>query len=88
MSPREDYILFLDLETTGVDVPKDEIIEVGLSLVSTEEGYPEVGSFSRVIIPSDEAFLRMVNKPVVLEMHQKNGLFNEIIQFRGARGHR
>lgn len=82
MPPREDLILFLDLETTGVDVPKDEIIEVGLSMVSTEAGYPEVGSFSRVIIPGDEAFLRMVNKPVVLEMHQKNGLFDEIVALK------
>lgn len=85
MPPREDLILFLDLETTGTDIPKDEIIEVGLSLVSTEPGYPEVGSFSEVVLPSDDAFLRMMDKKVVREMHQANGLLDEVVQLREDR---
>ncbi len=88
MSPREDIILFLDLETTGTDVPNDNIIEIGLSLISTdvESGYPEIGSFSEVILPSDTAFVRMMDKKVVREMHQTNGLLDEIISLREERG--
>lgn len=82
MPPRDDLILFLDLETTGTDVPKDEIIEVGMSLVSTEEGYPEVASFSSIVLPSDAALIRLMDKKVVREMHQANGLLDEIIEVR------
>lgn len=82
MPPREDMILFLDLETTGVDEDRDDIIEVGLSMVSTEEGYPEIGHFNRVIFPSDGAFLRLMDKKVVREMHEANGLLAEILRLR------
>lgn len=78
MPPREDFILFLDLETTGTDEDKDNIIEVGCSLISTEEGYPEVSSFSAMSYPSDEAYGRMMNKQVVREMHEVNGLLEDL----------
>lgn len=80
MPPRDDLILFLDLETTGVDVPQDEIIEVGLSMVSTEAGYPEIGRYSHIVIPSEEAFNRMMAKDVVRKMHEVNGLLREIVE--------
>lgn len=78
MPPRKDFILFLDLETTGVDAELDSIIEVGLSMVSTEEGYPEVGSFSRVVLPRISSYNRMLSVDVVREMHEKNGLLQEV----------
>lgn len=78
MAPRTDLILFLDTETTGVEVPQDEIIEIGLSLVSTEAGYPEVDSFTSIIIPKDSAWERMMKNDVVRKMHQSNGLLDEL----------
>ena len=78
MPPREDLILFLDLETTGVDEEKDNIIEVGLSMLSTEPGYPEVGYYTHIIFPDDEAYERMVGKDVVWKMHRGNGLIDDL----------
>ena len=86
MPPREDLILFLDLETTGVDEEKDDIIEVGLSLVdATKDDYPEIDAYSCVINPSDSAFVRMMDKRVVREMHEANGLMDTILNFRETR---
>lgn len=81
--PREDLVLFLDLETTGSDKEHDEIIEIGISALDmTKDGYPERASFTSIIVPSDAAFLRMMNKKVVREMHTKNGLLDEIVAER------
>lgn len=81
--PRQDLILFLDLETTGTDEYKDAIIEVGMVMLdATKPGYPEIGTFSRVIIPGDSAYLRMIDKKVVREMHEANGLLDEIQYYR------
>ena len=77
MPPREDLILFLDLETTGVE-EQDEIIEVGMSMVETTEGYPEVGTFSLLALPSPDAFQRMLDKDVVRKMHEDNGLLTDL----------
>jgi oligoribonuclease len=77
--PREDLILFLDLETTGTDENLDEIIEVGvIALDATSPGFPEVGYFSHIIAPSRDAFDRMDSKQKVRDMHKKNGLYDEI----------
>jgi oligoribonuclease len=78
MPPREDVILFLDLETTGVDESKDEIIEIGLSLVETTEGFPEKAALSIVVQPGGLAFSRMMANKVVREMHEANGLLDVI----------
>lgn len=82
MPPRDDLILFLDLETTGTDVPEDNIIEVGLSLLSADEGYPEVAAFSSIVMPSKDAFDRLMRKRVVREMHKANGLLDELLELR------
>lgn len=82
MPPRDDVILFLDLETTGVDERLDNIIEIGMSLVSTQEGYPEISAFSLVVEPTDNAFLRMMQNDTVRNMHDANGLLDEIQQLR------
>jgi oligoribonuclease (3'-5' exoribonuclease) len=83
MPPREDLIVFLDLETTGTDAEKDDIIEIGMVMLdATKPDYPEIGSFSRVIMPDDQAFLRMIDKKVVREMHEANGLLDKIMDIR------
>jgi oligoribonuclease len=85
MAPREDLIVFLDLETTGTDEEKDDIIEIGMVMLdATKPDYPEIGGFSRVIMPDDQAYLRMLDKRVVREMHEANGLLAEIVKVREA----
>lgn len=80
--PRTDLILFLDCEMTGPD-EEDEVIEIGISVIETE-GLTEVDSFQSVVLPSDKAFLRMIDRPVVRQMHQENGLLDDIIRNRGV----
>lgn len=81
MPPRTDLILFVDLETTGNDDDKDEIIEIGLAMIDTED-FEEVAHFSRVIKPSNEAFIRLIENPIVYEMHKANGLLDDIIALK------
>lgn len=75
--PRDDLILFLDLETTGVDETVDEIIEVGIVMLDAKT-LEELSSFTQVIAPTDSAYARMEGKDVVRKMHEKNGLANVI----------
>lgn len=77
MPPRDDLILFCDLETSGVVEGDDEIIEVGISLWSWP-AWHEIGSFSSIVIPSRQARARMEAKDVVRNMHRENGLSAEI----------
>lgn len=73
--PRDDIILWLDLETTG---NKDDALILEVGIVATGPG-PE--------FPVKEAFLGIINHKVplfplmddvVLSMHQKNGLLDDI----------
>ena len=73
MMPREDLILFLDLETTGSDEDLDEIIEVGIVMLDAKT-LEEIDSFTEVIAPNDNAYLRMEDEDVVRKMHEVNGL--------------
>jgi len=79
MPPREDIALFLDLETTGSDKELDEIIEIGVvALDTTKEDVPEIRAFSSIVLPSAKAMHRLLSKKVVREMHEKNGLLDEL----------
>lgn len=81
--PRKDLILFCDLETTGTDKDKDEIIEVGIVAYRWPE-FVEDSALSIVIQPSVEAFERMDGKAEVREMHKANGLYDEIVSQQGV----
>ena len=79
MAPRTDLILFLDLETTGVDSELDNIIEFGGVMLNADEaGFPEIGAVSIVTRPNVTAYNRLLEKDVVREMHEKNGLLSVI----------
>ena len=74
------YILWLDLETTGSDLivkgskdARHEIIEVGAAI--TDLGLNVLSSRSYVL-GFDIAYENL--KPVVLEMHTKNGLWKDV----------
>ena len=75
--PNDKYILFLDTESTGSDVNKDEMIEIGLVLLDADT-LEEVDTFNAVITPSQKAFNRMMNNKVVHDMHAANGLIDDL----------
>lgn len=81
--PRNDIVLFCDLETTGVDRELDDIIEVGIAIYAWP-AFEEVAALSMNILPRPSAFERMNAKDEVREMHKKNGLFDEIVAGIGA----
>ncbi len=75
--PRNDIILFLDTETTGVE-EEDELIEIGVVMLRADT-LEEIDYFQSIIVPSKEGFDRINAKSVVREMHMKNGLYSAII---------
>ncbi len=66
-------LLWLDLETTGTDETKDSIIEVGV-IATTADTLDEIGEWTAIVRPTDEAFGRLLRTPVVRDMHTANGL--------------
>lgn len=80
MAIRDDLILWLDLETTGSTIECD-VIEIGLAL--TNKKLEVIDTFSQVIRPIHPEQLLSL-EPVVLDMHTKNGLLNDIIQQKGV----
>jgi len=68
----EDYLLFLDLETTGNDAERDHVLECGYVLVE-RASLDEVGHGSSLILaPAPVSML--IRDPFVVDMHTKNGL--------------
>jgi oligoribonuclease len=67
----------LDLEATGLDCTKGSILELGIAVFN--KNLELEGSFNRVITPLpgyEDDFSKL--DPVVVEMHTKNGLFDDI----------
>lgn len=77
-TPPDHPLLWLDLETTGVDETKDSIIEVGV-VVTTSSLSIDLGEWVSYAKPTDEALGRMMRTPAVLEMHEANGLYDELM---------
>lgn len=73
--PRDDVIVFLDLETTG-NTDLDEIVEVGLVLTTND--FDIIGDFKRVLAPTLDGMARIRARNVVLEMHTTSGLLDEL----------
>lgn len=66
-------ILFLDLETTGLDPKRDHIIEV--AVIATTDGMHKIGEFSWVVpLPEDASPIH----PRVVEMHTTSGLWQAV----------
>jgi oligoribonuclease len=78
------YLLWLDLETTGLEPQSDRILEVGC--VFTDVELNELGTFHRVLSYGEE-FMRAHCADVVLQMHEQSGLLAEVTgPFPGASG--
>jgi len=65
-------IVFLDLETTGLDPQKDLILEIGIVIVSRRLGYVPGGVFGRQISTDVTC-----TDPHVHDMHTRNGLLDD-----------
>lgn len=67
-------LLWLDVETTGLDPKRESLLEVGA--IVTDERLVELGRFSSLVRPRDGALDGMI--PVVREMHEGSGLLEEL----------
>lgn len=81
-----DALLWVDLETTGSNEKKDCIIEVGAIL--TDPKLHTLWEFERVVSPKPLGLGRLLQNPVVKEMHERNGLLERILGgFANAAAH-
>lgn len=71
---RSQPILWLDLETTGLDVNHDRILEV--AAVLTDGDLRVIESYHAVLKWSEEALEHLITEPEVWEMHSRNGLID------------
>lgn len=91
MAPRDDIILWLDLETSGSELETSVILEVGICITDQTPQLNELATFTTIIQHphgSDEAATNedvlnafpypMNMDKVVLDMHTKNGLLKDI----------
>jgi oligoribonuclease len=69
-----EYIVWLDLEMTGLHVESDKILEI--AMIITNWDLQEVARDSWVIHHSDEVLATMI--PFVTKMHTDNGLIKDI----------
>jgi len=73
------YYLFADTEGTGLDLERDEIIEIALILTRAQTLEP-VERYYSLVQPTPDGLLRLVQTPAVIKMHTKNGLLLELIE--------
>jgi oligoribonuclease len=83
--PLRNHLLWTDLECTGSDEEDDEIIEIGCVL--TDFTLDELDSWTSVVKPSAAALGRMMQNDVVREMHEKNGLLDDVLRQKNPRIH-
>ena len=77
--PAPPRMVWIDIETTGLDVDRDAVLEVGC--VITDGALEAVGHRSFVIKTNPHALEQM--HPVAKEMHEANGLLDAIRKGEG-----
>ena len=70
-------LLWLDFETTGLDLGKDQILEV--ACVLTDTGLNVISEIEMVLKPHNQAWEASLND-VVRDMHTQNNLIREVRQ--------
>lgn len=70
--PDVKYLAITDIETTGLDLVNDAVLEVATILVDMDLN--EISRFEAVIRANDYALERLRANEYVLRMHQKSGL--------------
>jgi oligoribonuclease len=80
-----DYLLWLDLETTGSDVEEDCIIEIGchlttrdLEFVTYNTSPHEPWTFDWLVEPEEGGWSRVFKNSTVHAMHSDNNLIDDI----------
>lgn len=82
MSDKKSYLLWLDLETTGLDPRSDTILEVGAVL--TDMDLNEVDRYQAVVATARSEALPLMNN-YVIKMHANSGLLDDLWTSTGAR---
>lgn len=83
MTDKRNFLLWVDLETTGTDESRDPILEIGA--IVTDNAYPfhEFGAFETVVDPGTVTWDARLGD-YVREMHTKNGLLADIEAGKGC----
>lgn len=71
-------LLWLDIETTGLNPYRDVILEVAARLATLDDPFGVVASFESVI-HFDNPIFRATCRPAVEEMHTRNGLWDDCL---------
>ena len=72
--------IWCDLETTGLDPAKDEILAIGL--IVTDNAFTEIARFERFThVPAGWKAMRDMS-PFVLDMHTRSGLIERVADSR------
>ena len=66
---------WVDVETTGVDIEKDKVLEIAVIVTNSE--LVELAELDLVI--NDYADPNFIINPFVLDLHTRNGLWTEIV---------
>jgi oligoribonuclease len=74
--PRNDRLVWIDLEMTGLDPSHDEIVEIAAIVTDAELNELDAG-ISLVVCPPDLAILEGM-EDVVVRMHTESGLLEDI----------
>jgi oligoribonuclease len=74
--PRNDRLVWIDLEMTGLDPSHDEIVEIAAIVTDAELNELDAG-ISLVVCPPDLSILEGM-EDVVVRMHTESGLLEEI----------
>ncbi len=84
----DNLLLWLDLETTGSDESHDCIVEVGCILTFTNlEPVGDECEFTHIVRPTAEGLGRLIQNPIVRQMHEDNGLLKELLDGAGDPPH-
>lgn len=76
-------LVWIDLETTGLDPAEDALLEV--AVVLTDDDLNEVDAYESVVRQPDEAWRdRVADNTFVRDMHTANGLLEEVGRGGGA----
>lgn len=70
-------LLWIDLETTGIDPVNDHILEVAWR-ITNDSLIPWSVTKSHVVRPSKDAWKQLQQTPFVMDMHVQNGLLTDI----------
>lgn len=70
-------LIWIDLETTGIDPANDHILEVAWR-ITNDSLIPWSVTKSHVLRPSKEAWTQLKETPFVMDMHIENGLLADI----------